>query len=174
MNAKNSNDAANRLLYIFIAIGILPLLMIWGIYLYNPYSPLLNSIAVMTDNLPAVMSAANPLMSKVMDVYCKTAPFWAFILFVLSVRKRTVIRSANRVVVIRSCLILLLFSIIFIYLFMFCNFDLTTSGGIVRYMSNNDVTLLIIYMGIYFALVFFTYFILFIPCVVWRLFKERQ
>lgn len=174
VSLNEKNDAANKMFYIFVSIGIVPLLIIWGIYLYIPASPLLIDIAVMTDNLPAITSAKYPLMTKVMDVYCKSAPLLAVILFILSVKKRNLNSASNRIVVIRSCLIFLLFSIFFIYIFMFCNFELTTAGGVVRYMSNNSVTLLLIYMGVYFTLLFFSYFILFIPCVFWKLLKERQ
>lgn len=174
MNAKNSNDAANRLLYIFIAIGILPLLMIWGIYLYNPYSPLLNSIAVMTDNLPAVMSAANPVMSKVMDVYCKTAPFWAFILFACSIKVRRVINTASRNIMIRACILSPFFYIAFIYLFLFRNLELTTAGGPVRLMSGHDILLLFFYMGFYFLIFLLSYGMYYVLVIAYKLFKERR
>ncbi|OON37138.1 hypothetical protein BTJ39_20670 [Izhakiella australiensis] len=51
---------------------------IFILYLYDPISPFLNAISTSTRNLPAVLSAKNPLLSKVMDVYTKTSPLLCF------------------------------------------------------------------------------------------------
>lgn len=174
MNKKNSNDVANKLLYIFMSIGIFPLLMIFGIYLHDPYSPLLHSFAAMTDNLPAVMSSANPLMSKVMDVYCKTAPFWAFILFACSIKVRRVINTASRNIMIRACILSPFFYIAFIYLFLFRNLELTTAGGPLRLISGHDILLLFFYMCFYFLIFLLSYGMYYIPVIAYKIFKERR
>lgn len=174
VSIKENNDAANKLLYIFLFVGMFPLLIIFGVYLYNPDSPLLNSIAAMTKNLPAFMSAANPLMSKVMDAYCKTAPLMAFLLFACSIKVRRVINTTNRSIMIRACILSPFFYIAFIYLCLFRNLELTTAGGPVRFMSSHDILLLIFYIGFYYLIFLLTYGIFYIPVVTYQLFKERR
>ncbi|WP_391529974.1 colicin immunity protein Cui [Enterobacter cloacae] len=65
---------------------MLPFLWIFFTYVNNPESTTLNVIAASTSDLPAVSSANNPLLSKVMDAYTKTAPLFAFILFISSIK----------------------------------------------------------------------------------------
>ena len=171
---KNSNVEANKLLYIFMFIGIVPLLIIFGIYLNNSDSQLLNNIAARTGIFPAVTSSNNPLMTKVMDIYCKSSPLLALLLFVLSIKKRRVIKTTNRGTLIRSCLLSPFAYLFFIYLFFFRNLELTTAGRPARLMSSNDITLLLFYIFLYLAIFFLTYGILYIPVVAYKLFKERR
>ncbi|ASQ15747.1 Colicin-A immunity protein (plasmid) [Enterobacter cloacae] len=64
----NENAEANRMLYLFLFTGMLPLLIIFAMSLHNTESSVLSVIAVMTGNIPAFTSLHNPLMTKVMDV----------------------------------------------------------------------------------------------------------
>lgn len=173
-NFEDENKAANNILYIFMAISIVPLLMIFGFYLYNPESPLLYSIAARTGDLPSTISSKNPLMSKVMDVYCKSAPFLALIFFVCSFKLRKLNKKLNRVKLIRACLLSLFFYVFCIYIFMLKNIELTTSGRILRFISENNFTLLLFYAGLYIILFFLTYAMCYVPVIGYKLFKERQ
>ncbi|ECF8136115.1 colicin-A, partial [Salmonella enterica] len=149
MTEAESNKAANRMLYLFMATGIVPLLVVFALYLYNPGSPLLNDIASGTASLPAVTSLANPLMTKVMDVYCKTAPLFAFILFIFSFKKRKTLKVIDRHKLITSCFFSPLFYTFYIYMLLFRDMELTTAGRPVKYLSNHDFTLLLFYAGLY-------------------------
>lgn len=174
MTDTESNNVANRIMYIFMATGIVPLIIVFAIYLCNPDSLVLNDIASGTASLPAVTSLANPLMTKVMDVYCKTAPFFAFALFICSFKKRKLIKHYKHSALVRSCLLGPFFYFLFIYLFLFRNVDLTTAGRPVRLMSSNDVTLLLFYIGLYISVFLMTYFILLVPVISYKLIKERR
>lgn len=169
-----SNNAANRMMYLFMATGIVPLLVVFALYLINPGSTILNDIASGTVGLPAVTSLANPLMTKVMDAYCKTAPFFAFILFILSFKKRKVLEIGNKNKIIISCFFSPLFYAFYIYMLLFRDMELTTAGRPVKYLSNNDFTLLLFYAGLYYSIFLLTYGICYIPVITYKNFKGRQ
>ncbi|WP_410529634.1 colicin immunity protein Cui [Serratia sp. AXJ-M] len=155
-------------------IGVIPLIIIFGVYLHNPESQLLNNIATRTGSLPAVLSSNNQLMTKVMDVYCKSAPLLALLLFSLSIKKRRLIKITNRGILIRSCLLSPFVYLFFIYMFLFRSLELTTAGRPVRLMSSHDITLLLFYIFLYLSIFLLTYGILYIPVIAYKLFKERR
>lgn len=167
---KPDNKKANNLLYLFVFIGITPLFIILGIHFHNPGSVFLNNIATYTKNIPSITSSYNPIMTKVMDIYGKTAPLLSLFLFILTVN----IRKTVNAVKIRTCILSILIYIAFIYLFYFKNIELTTTGRPLRLMSNNDFLLLIIYSGLYFITLLMTYSTLFIPSITLRALKKRQ
>lgn len=90
MNTLNANSAANRLLYVFLLAGLTPLLIILILYSLNSESQLLYCIATSTTHLPAFTSTYNPVMTKAMDVYCKSAPLLALILFFFLAEKKNI------------------------------------------------------------------------------------
>lgn len=174
MTDAENNKAANRMLYIFMAAGIFPLLVIFSVYLSNSGSPLLNDIATKTMGLPAITSLTNPIMTKVMDVYCKTAPILALILFLFSYKKRKLIRPYKYSSLIRSCLLGPIFYFIYIYLILCRNIELTAAGRPAKLMADNDFTLFVFYSGLYLSIFIMTYFILLIPVISYQLLKERR
>ncbi len=87
------NRKANNLLYLFMVIGVIPLLCILAVYYTNPDNLFLHTIATSTESIPSITSAYNPLMTKVMDIYCKTAPSLALILFILTFKTRKLIKN---------------------------------------------------------------------------------
>lgn len=70
---KANNRKANNILCLFMVIGVIPLLCIMVIYYKNPDNTLLQTIATGTESIPSITSSYNPLMTKVMDVYGKSA-----------------------------------------------------------------------------------------------------
>lgn len=168
------NRKANNLFYLFLIIGIMPLLCIFALYYQNPDNLLLNNTAISTKNIPSITSIYNPVMTKVMDVYCKTAPFLAAILYILTFKIRKPIKNTDRNAVLRSCLLSPLVYATIIYLFCFRNLELTTAGRPVRLMATNDATLLFFYIGLYSIIFFTTYITLFTPLTAFKLLKKRQ
>lgn len=171
---KEDNKFANKILYIFLFIGIIPLVVVLLIYFNNPDSPLLNSISASFSSLPAVISSKNPLMTKVMDVYCKSAPFLALLFFVCSIRVRKITKTANRGALIRSCILSPFFYLFFIYFFLFRDLELSTAGIPLRLLSGHDLSLLLVYIVLYAIIFSLTYAICYIPIIVYKLFKERR
>ncbi|HHA1672685.1 TPA: colicin immunity protein, partial [Enterobacter roggenkampii] len=150
-------------------IGLIPLLCISVVYYQTPDAPLLRKIATSTENIPSITSSYNPLMTKVMDIYCKTAPFLALIPYLITFKIRKLIKNINRTAVLRSCLLSPLVYAAIVYLFCFRNLDLTTAGRPVRLMATNDVTLLFFYIGLYLIIFFTTYITLFTPVTAFNL-----
>lgn len=168
------NRKANNLLYLFMAIGSIPLLCILIVYYKNPEAPILHTIATSAENTPSITSAYNQLMTKVMDLYCKTAPIPAIILFSITLKTRQLIKNIDRNAVLISSLLSPLFYAAIVYLFCFRDLELTTAGRPVRLMATNDVTLLLFYIGLYSIIFFTTYFTLFTPVTVFKLLRKRQ
>ncbi len=167
------NRKANNLLYLFMATGVIPLLCILVVYYTNPDNQLLRTIATSTENTPSIISSYNPLMTKVMDIYCKTAPFLALILFAATFKTRKLARKLDKKTLIRACVLSPLFYAIIIYLIYFRNFDLMASGR-ARLMADSNINLFIFYSMLYLSIFFMAYAFFYFPIIAYRLFKERQ
>ena len=76
--------------------GITPLIIIFITYTSNPKFYLISIIFDNTQNIPSIISAYNPVMTKVMDIYGKSAPLLALIAFTLQLRDRKLETIANR------------------------------------------------------------------------------
>lgn len=167
---RNSN---NRFIYIFSVVSIIPLIAIFIIYNTNPNSTILHYIYKSSINFPAITSAKNPLMSRAMSTYCKTAPLFSLIWFLFSINKLTppVVSKIKSIKVSICCTILFLISII---TFLFFNHELTTSGRMLRALSTNDFLLLFFYSTLYISLSTFTYMALVSYYLVHHVFKGRM
>ncbi|WP_345831498.1 colicin immunity protein Cui [Erwinia sp. HDF1-3R] len=171
---EEDNKLANRLSYLFLFAGVIPLVVIWAMDLHNADSAILKDIAARTADLPGLISAKNPLMTKVMDVYCKTAPILAFLCFACTIKIRKVIKNVDRAALIRSCLLSPFFYAFCFYLLLCCDHELTTAGRPLRLMSGHNSLLLLAYIAFYFVIFMLSYGVLFIPVIVRRLLKERR
>ena len=171
-NTDEGNKVAKKMLY-FLLFAILPFLWIFFTYINNPESTTLNVIASSTSNLPAVLSANNPLLSKVMDVYTKTAPLFAFILFLSSVKGMHIRSDKKTTVLLTNLILYCVFCLIFTYVFLFCNIELTTSGRLLRIMSSNVVTLSIFYITLYSGIYILLSMLFWFSIGVCKILKER-
>jgi hypothetical protein len=170
---KKNNRKANNILYLFIVVGVIPLLCILAIYYKTPDNPLLQIIATSTKGIPSITSSYNPLMTKVMDIYCKTAPFLAFILFITTFKTRKLTKQLDKKTLTKACILSPLFYTITIYLFYFRSFDLMTSGR-ARLMADNNINLFILYSMLYISIFSMAYAFFYFPIIAYKLFKERQ
>ena len=75
------NKDLNRTLFLITFAGITPLIIIFITYTSNPKFYLISIIFDNTQNIPSIISAYNPVMTKVMDIYGKSAPLLALIAF---------------------------------------------------------------------------------------------
>ncbi len=174
MSDKNTdNRRANNILYTSSVLGIVPLLLIYLLYLYNPQSSLLISIFNSTQHMPSITSAFNPLMTKVMDIYCKSAPLLAVFFFIVQLRYRKIERIADRKKIIKACIFSPFFYALYAYLVLWGNLELTIAGRPARYLSENNLTLLIFYSLLYTSTYFMTFGICSCPLLAHRLWKER-
>ncbi|WP_200146869.1 colicin immunity protein Cui, partial [Escherichia coli] len=75
--------------------------------------------------------------TKVMDIYGKSAPLLALIAFTLQLRDRKLETIANREKLITASIFSPFFYAFYAYFFLWNNFELTTAGRTVRWMSDN-------------------------------------
>lgn len=169
----SDNKHANRVMFKILLAGITPLVIAFMAYLLAPGAELFRLIAMSTQKIPSITSEFNPLMTKMMDVYVKSAPLLALITFTLVFRPGKTRKISNRKSLIKACV-----SFPFIYTFYVCyvlwsNFELTTAGRPARLMSENNFSLLIVYICLYYCSFFLTYMLCYYPVLVYTLWKER-
>ncbi|PPC61294.1 hypothetical protein C1Y41_18875 [Pantoea sp. ICBG 1758] len=169
----HSSKGEEKKIILSLILALMPLMVFLLCQLLNNDSLLLHFIYDKTANLPAVISSKSILLSKSMDVYCKTAPFLAVIVFVLFLNPRSLIRKVDPKQLVKgfiSCCILL--SCAF-YFFMFSSFDLYQSKRFLRLFSYNDYSLTIFYVSLYAIFYMFTLALLFFVVRIAEMIKER-
>jgi hypothetical protein len=174
MSDKNiDNRRANNILYISAVVGIIPLLAIYFLYIYNPQSPLWYSVFNSMQDIPSITSDFNPLMTKAMDLYCKSAPLLAIFFFLVQLRYRKIDKITDRKKILQACVLSPFFYALYAYLVLWGNLELTIAGRPARYLSENNFTLLIFYSLLYIATQFMTFGICSCPLLAHKLWKER-
>ncbi|EDZ6663636.1 hypothetical protein GSC36_004315, partial [Salmonella enterica] len=88
-NIREKTKSNSKLFFIASLVAITPLFSIFIIYNHDHNSNILHYIINNITNLPSITSETNQLMSGVMSTYCKTAPLFGVILFILSMKKLT-------------------------------------------------------------------------------------
>nr|WP_241391693.1 colicin immunity protein Cui [Yersinia frederiksenii]ULG19814.1 colicin immunity protein [Yersinia frederiksenii] len=174
MSEKNEANTAAKIMYWVLLVASLPLLVIFFVYINNPDSPALHSIANITRELPANSSSKSPLLSKVMDVYCKSAPFFGLVCFLLS-RKHLKTKENKAISYLMTLAFLYsIFYFIFIHSFLFSPYELTTGGKLLRLMSLNDYFLTFFYISLYAGIYSFTYLYFLVLFGTYLAVKERR
>lgn len=169
----NDNKQLNNILSCIAFAGIIPFFIIFIIYKSNPNLYSTHIIPDSIINIPSVISSYNPIMTKLMDIYGKSAPLLAFITFILQFRHRKLEKEINREKLITACILIPFIYVFYAYFFLWNNFELTTSGRTVRWMSENDFTLLFFFICMYYCSFFMTYILCYVPVAVYKLWKER-
>lgn len=170
---EETNKAVKKMLWLLV-LALIPLFITFVIYLINPYSETFNFIARSAINLPAVMSANSPLLSKVMDVYVKTAPVFAFLAFLMTHKKLNFKHNRSIGYTLKIYLYFTIFYAIMIYAFLFSDTELTEKTKLLKLASMNDVFMLILYVILYSATYMFGYLYLWFTIGIYREIKERR
>ncbi len=168
-----TNKAVIKMLW-FLSLAIIPLFVVFVIYINNSHVEILNFIASSTINLPAVMSAKSPLLSKVMDVYVKTAPVFAFLIFLMTHKKLNFKHNKSIGYTLKIYLYFTIFYAIMIYAFLFSDTELTEKTKLLKLASMNDFFLLILYVSLYSSIYMFGYLYLWFTIGIYREIKERR
>lgn len=169
----NDNKQLNNMLSWIAFTGIIPFFIIFIIYKLNPNLYLNNIIPDSIINIPSVISSYNPIMTKLMDIYGKSAPLLAIITLILQFRHRKLEKGINREKLITACILIPFIYVFYAYFFLWNNLELTTSGRTVRWMSENDFTLLFFFICMYYCSFFMTYILCYVPVTVYKIWKER-
>jgi hypothetical protein len=172
-NELNEGNRIAKKMFAFLVAALLPFLCIVAIYVINPASGILNDVALKTIELPAIYSSKSPLLSKVMDVYVKTAPFVAFALFIFTY-KTLRLKGNNPVYkVLALHVFFTIFYMLFVYVFLFTNTELTTSSKLLKLMSKNEISLTFFYVSLYAGVYVFSYLYMWFCIGTYRALKER-
>lgn len=169
----NDNKQLNNMLSWIAFTGTIPFFIIFIIYKSNPNLYLTNIIPDSIINIPSVISSYNPIMTKLMDIYGKSAPLLAIITFILQFRHRKLEKGINREKLITACILIPFIYVFYAYFFLWNNLELTTSGRTVRWMSENDFTLLFFFICMYYCSFFMTYILCYVPVTAYKIWKER-
>ncbi|HHP3384538.1 TPA: colicin immunity protein Cui [Salmonella enterica subsp. enterica serovar Muenchen] len=160
-------------MFCILLLGITPILILFYCYLKNPDTYFFHTILTYTDSFPEITSSKNPTISKIISLYIKTAPFIAFISF-LKIYKDVSIRKDNSTVKLLTSLILyIIFYTTTIFLFLFHNHELTTSGKLLRIMSQNDYFLLFFFISLYASIYILSFMLLWFLVGSYKVIKER-
>lgn len=146
---KPDNSIMIKIMLIVWMITLIPLIVMFAVYTYNPDSPLLNYLSEVTSSLPAMHSANNPLLSSVMSAWCKTAPFWGCVVFLLSFSYIEINDGQSPGRMIKG---LALFSLLYypiIYMLLLHPTEITDLGKLYRVMSQNDYFMFFLFATIY-------------------------
>lgn len=173
INNTQVSRYTRKILFSMMLVGMTPLIFIFIVYLNDPDSYLLYYIYEITKDIPSVTSAYSPLLTKVMDIYSKSALLFAVVtFFILYKRKPKVI--IERSVLIKACIFSPVIYCLYLYFFLLQDFELTTAGNPARLMSGNNVSLLFFYVCLYYVSFLLTYMMCYLPSLVLALWKETK
>lgn len=173
LEKKKEKSNSNRLLYSVTFIGLLPLAGFFILSVFNQQNTFLNAIYFKIQSLPAITSSYNPVMTRIMDLYCKGAPFLALVIFMLKDRSTLIIEAQERGKLFIAVVFSPFFYGLYIYFFHFNNIELMTAGRPINLVSENNFTLLIFYCCLYISSLFLTYGMCYVPVLFHKLLKQR-
>ncbi|GEM_PF-1809494 len=171
---SEKEDRLGKRMILTLIPAISPFIVILLMYVEDPDSTLLRAVATWGSELPAVISAKNPLMSKVMDIYTKTAVLVAIIFALTSSKIMTINKEHPNTKIIGALFAYYLLYICLFYPILFCNQELTTSGRHLRLMSENDILLTFCFSTFYAGVFAFTVLLFWFTIGVCKLVKERR
>lgn len=172
---KPDNSAMAKKMLIMLVITIMPLPIAFAIFLNDPQSQMLSSISAATSDFPVLWSVNNPLLSSVMNAWCKTAPFWGLILFIMSFNQIEINGRQSAREMVKG---LVLFSVLYfpiMYMLLLHSTEITESAKIYQVMSQNDFLLTLLFMSIYAVCYISTaYYLLIVAAAFKALGKKRK
>ncbi|HCM9136715.1 TPA: colicin immunity protein Cui [Enterobacter cloacae] len=172
---KPGNSVMTKIVVTIWFITVIPFIMMFVIYSENPFSPSLNYLAEVTRGLPVLHSANNPLLSSVMSAWCKTAPFWGGIAFIFSYKYTEVNGAHTTGHMLKG---LALFSALYLpitYMLLIHSAEMTESGKLYRFMSQNDYLLVTLFVTIYSVCYTYTaYYLVIIAATIKTFFWRRN
>ncbi|ENL4830248.1 colicin immunity protein Cui [Salmonella enterica subsp. enterica serovar Teko] len=173
LNLKKKELDANKIVCLFMAIGMLPLMLLLVLYLYHPHSSLFDFILRSSLDMSLTYSTKNLLLSKSMGFYCKLAPLFALLVFITF---RGNFKFKFPEVNWKTFRVLLEFTILYfvlIYFLLMYNYDIDDSHRFIDFFSLNDYLLTSFYLLSYSISYLFTvYYVGFVFVVFKAIFRR--
>ncbi|WP_407226319.1 colicin immunity protein Cui [Enterobacter roggenkampii] len=171
---KPDNSIMTKIVITLWIITIIPFIILFVVYSGNPDSSLLIYLSEVTRGLPMLHSANNPLLSSVMNAWCKTAPFWGVVAFIITYKHIKINREQTIGVMLR---IVVLFSALYLpimYMLLLHSAEITESGKLYRIMSQNDYFLVTLFIAIYSVCYTYTAYYLVVLAATFKSFRQGR
>lgn len=169
-----NNSVMTKKLFIIWIVTIIPFIIFLTLYSTNPSSPLLLSLSEMTKGLKVLHSANNPLLSTIMSAWCKTAPLWGVIVFLVSFSHIEIRGGRSPGHIVKG---VLLFSVLYfpiMIILLLNSAEMTGSGRLYKLMSQSDYLLTTLFIAIYtFCYVATTYYLVML-FAAFKSFKNKR
>ena len=150
-----------------LVLSLIPFPIVFYTYMISPDSIILNFIANNTDALPGMISDVSPLLSKVMSSYCKLAPVFGLLFFILSYDKLNINTSFEKGKTLRVLIVFLAFYLAASYFLLFYNVELTDSKRFLHMMSQSEMLITTLYCIVFsMSYILTCYFLSFIYAVI--------
>ena len=150
-----------------LAIAIATLLIIAGFFINTPEQPMFEVMIKNTNVIPSNLSSINPQLSKILDMYCKSAPILALAFFLFARQYLIIQKTQGLRVLIKTLLAFTILYFIIIYYLLLHSSVLNESGALLRFLSSNDYLLTLFFICVYSACyVLSVYYFSFVYAVV--------
>ncbi|WP_159869280.1 MULTISPECIES: colicin immunity protein Cui [unclassified Raoultella] len=170
---KPDNSAMAKRMIIMLIITIMPIVIVFFVYKNNPDALLLKEISSVSLYFPTLLSANNPLLSSVMNVWCKTAPLWGLVLFILSFKHIQTSSGQSVGTMVKGLALCSLLYFPIIYMLLFNSTEMTESGRLYRVMTQNDYLLTLLFMIIYAICYVFTAYYLLVIAATFKVLNKK-
>lgn len=171
---SHEEKISTKKMFLFLFAALFPFLLIVTLFLLSPELKIFNIISYATRDIPSITSPNNFELSKIMDLYVKTAPVFSLFVFLLSGKDLRLKKGKQKKEILTLHLFFTFLYALVIYVFLFTNHDMTTSGRIIKMMSSNDLFLTFFYVSLYCSIYTFTYIYLWFCIGTYRIFKEKR
>lgn len=142
---NSDKHIATKYMFWILVLSLIPFPVVFYTYMASPDSFILNFIANNTDALPGMISDGSPLLSKVMSSYCKLAPVFGLLFFMLSHGKLNLNTSFDKGKTLKVLVVFLVFYLAASYFLLFYNVELTESKRFLHMMSQSEMLMAILY-----------------------------
>lgn len=154
-----------------MSLGLTPLVLIVIINYLN--ADLLVALETHAHIIPSVISSNNYILSKSMDMYIKTGPLLAVLFTIFKSNHFNIKPNSPTVSLIISIFLYYIIYIVFIYLIIFSDHDIATSGRLLKIMASNDYSLIVFYAAMYTSTYILTVMLFWFSIGVCRELKKR-
>lgn len=168
------NNAMTKKVVTVWIITVIPIIILFAVYSGNPDSPLLVYLSEVTRGLPALHSANNPLLSSVMNAWCKTAPLWGAVAFIISYKHIRINSEQTTGGMLRIVALFSAFYLPNMYMSLLYSAEITESGKLLRVMSYNDYFLVTLFITIYTVCYTFTAYYLVVLAATFKSFCQGR
>jgi hypothetical protein len=160
LDGSSDKHLATKYMFWILIFSLIPFPVVFYANLMSPDSVVLNFIANKTEALPGMTSIGSPLLSEIMSSYCKLAPVFSFIFFMLTYDKLRINTSLGKAKTFKVLVVFLAFYIVVSYFLLFYDVELTESKRFLHMMSQTETLLTLLYCIVFSAIYILTCYLL--------------